>query len=141
MSRTFRSFSLTRLPPDVDPGVRESFQAMAQAIDQLTDAVNGITFARGVANQAIINGDKAGNFDGVFLQGRITTAGLQQRFFHKLNRLAIGVLEVLTIPNVDQPGGAVLNVAGAIAVAQIPDQESIILISTVNLRVFTLLVF
>lgn len=137
--RIDRTFSYTALPPTVDPSIRDAFQAMAKAVDQLTNQINHISFGQSFSD--IISGAQVGNFNGKYLAGRVTAgANVAQRFFHNLEREPIGCLEVLTLPQKDSAGGAAVNVAAALAVTAF-DSESITLVSSVNNKNFTLLVF
>lgn len=138
MSRTDRTFSLTSIPPDVDPSVRECFQAVAKAIDELTNQINHISFGQSFSD--IIPGARAGNFNGKFVTGRVLVGATPQRFVHNLGKVPIGAMEILTIPQINEPGGAVTNVAGALVVTAM-DSESITLASSANNKVFTIIVF
>mgnify|MGYP003393975463 CR=1 FL=1 len=135
--RVDRSFSVTQLPPDTAPALREVIQAMAQAIDQLTNAINHVGFATSLDD--MIPGTPAGNFNATFLSGRITAANQLQRFTHMLGRVPIGCLEVLTTPRVDASGPLPV-VAGALAVGVMDGQAVQLMSSTAN-KFFTVLLF
>lgn len=137
MSRVFRKFSLTSLPAEVPPPLREAMQAVAQAIDQLTDAVNAITPAP--ATNLVTDGAKAGSFNGVFVVGQIAAANTPQSFFHKLDRVPAGAFELLSVIQPNVVPGAPLNIAAPIAVTAF-DAKTITLTCTSALKVFTLIV-
>lgn len=138
MTRVARKFSIGPFGADTPREVQAAFQAVAQAIDQLTQSVNAVAFASG--DSPLPNGLPAGQFAGVFLVGQITAGGTPQAFNHTLRRKPVGCFEVLTIPTPANAGGGSVNLAAALAVTAM-DSQTITITCPTTAKVFTLIVF
>lgn len=138
MTRPQRVFSATQLPSDIPDSVKQVLQGFAQSIDQLVTAAAVITPANSQLN--IVDGNPAGNFNGVFLIGTFTAANTITTFGHKLGRSPVAAFEILAVPQANQAKVPVAQVASAISLLSATGTQ-IKMTSTAANRQFTLILF
>lgn len=136
--RATQPFSITQFSPAVPMEVVQAFQALAQNMEQLTLAVNSITFATDPTG--IVNGAQAGNFNGCFLTGTISQANAPTAFNHKLGRQPVGAMEVLGVPPAQQATVPAAIVVAPIAVISSTGTQFVLQSTSAN-RQFTLILF